>query len=278
MKMKIAVAFLFVCGVAFLIPEQNVKADHQWGNYHWARQANPFTLELGNNLGGQWQDSFNISIVDWSRSSVLDVINVPGGTRPRQCKITTGRVEVCNDRYGNTGWLGVAGISVSGSHITGSYVKLNDTYYDTPDYDTPEWRNFVMCQEIGHAFGLDHQDEAFNNPNLGTCMDYTNNPGTNQHPNNHDYQMLEDMYAHFDSTTTVGGGGGDEEPPCRGKGCNGKNNADVNNPREWGVVIERDNQGRPILYMRDLGNGRKHFTHVFPVPDSGRGGGGHDDH
>ncbi len=33
-----------------------------------------------------------------------------------------------------------------------------------------------MCQEIGHDFGLDHQDENFNNPNLGTCMDYTNDP------------------------------------------------------------------------------------------------------
>jgi hypothetical protein len=40
-----------------------------------------------------------------------------------------------------------------------------------------------MCQEVGHTFGLDHQDENFNNTNLGTCMDYTNDPSTNQHPN-----------------------------------------------------------------------------------------------
>ena len=49
----------------------------------------------------------------------------------------------------------------------------------------------VMCQEVGHDFGLDHQDENFNNPNLGTCMDYTNDPSTNQHPNAHDYEELD---------------------------------------------------------------------------------------
>ncbi|MBI1895150.1 MAG: hypothetical protein HYS04_01245, partial [Acidobacteria bacterium] len=49
-----------------------------------------------------------------------------------------------------------------------------------------------------------HQDEDFNNPNLGTCMDYTSNPSSNQHPNQHDYDQLELIYAHLDSTTTVG--------------------------------------------------------------------------
>ena len=61
-----------------------------------------------------------------------------------------------------------------------------------------------MCQEVGHTLGLDHQDENFDNPNLGTCMDYTSDPGTNQHPNQHDYDELEAIYAHLDTTTTVG--------------------------------------------------------------------------
>lgn len=25
-------------------------ASHSWGNYHWARTANPFTLKVGNNV------------------------------------------------------------------------------------------------------------------------------------------------------------------------------------------------------------------------------------
>ena len=69
-------------------------------------------------------------------------------------------------------------------------MKLNDTYFNTSTYNTEAWRNLVSCQEVGHTFGLDHQDENFNNPNLGTCMDYTNDPSSNQHPNQHDYDHL----------------------------------------------------------------------------------------
>ena len=52
--------------------------------------------------------------------------------------------------------------------------EVNDTYFNTAKYNTPVWRNLVMCQEVGHTLGLDHQDEIFDNVNLGTCMDYTN--------------------------------------------------------------------------------------------------------
>lgn len=122
-----------------------------------------------------------------------------------------------------------------------------------------------MCQEIGHAFGLDHQDENFNNANLGTCMDYTNNPNSNQHPNAHDYEELGIIYNHLDS----GGGGGGT---CRGRFCQGgvPANVDMGDPRQWGSVVETDGQGRPILFMRDFGNGNKFFTHIYPVPDGPR--------
>ena len=34
-----------------------VSATHSWGNYHWGRTANPFTLKLGDNVSNAW-DSF----------------------------------------------------------------------------------------------------------------------------------------------------------------------------------------------------------------------------
>jgi hypothetical protein len=88
-------------------------------------------------------------------------------------------------------------ISITGgTHITQAYTKMNDTYFDTAQYNTTAWRNLVMCQEIAHAFGLDHQDEDFNNANLGMCMDYTKVPSTNQHRNRHDYDQLVTIYSH----------------------------------------------------------------------------------
>jgi len=181
-------------------------ATHSWGGYHWARTSNPFTVKLGNNLDSQWSSYLGTTSSDWSQSTVLDTAIVPGGSPQKRCRATAGQDEICNAAYGNTGWLGVAQISLArGSlHITQGTVKVNDTYFNTPTYNTSAWRNLVMCQEVGHTFGLDHQDENFSNPNLGTCMDYTNDPSTNQHPNNHDYDELVTIYSHLDSTTTVG--------------------------------------------------------------------------
>src|SRR5262245_19929391 len=93
-------------------------ASHSWGNYHWARTSNPFTLKLGDNLNATWDPILVTSSTDWSQSNVLKTTIVPSGKNPRTCRPTVGRVEVCNASYGNTGWLGVAQIWVSGSHIT----------------------------------------------------------------------------------------------------------------------------------------------------------------
>jgi hypothetical protein len=113
-------------------------------------------------------------------------------------------VEVCNGAYGNNGWLGLAQIWVtSGGHITQGTTKMNDTYYNTSKYNTPAWRGAVMCQEVGHTWGLDHQDES--GADFHTCMDYATNPDAdNMHPNFHDYQELAIIYSHVDATTTIG--------------------------------------------------------------------------
>jgi hypothetical protein len=225
-------------------------ANHSWNGYHWARTANPFNLKVGDNVSSQWDSILNTTISDWSKSTVLDMTKVTGLANPRNCRPTSGRVEVCNSTYGNNGWLGIAQVWVSGSHITQGTVKLNDTYFNTPTYNTTAWRNLVSCQEVGHTIGLDHQDENFNNANLGTCMDYTNNPSTNQHPNQHDYDELVTIYSHTDSTTTVG------MSIAQGIG-------DImrSAPPEWGRLVRTN--GRQALYELDLGGGHKVFTFVI---------------
>ncbi len=231
-------------------------ADHSWGNYHWARTSNPFTLKLGDNLSSTWDPYLATTSADWSASSVLNTVIVPGSTKARPCRAPAGRVEVCATTYGNNGWLGLASISVSGDHITAGTVKLNDTYFNTPTYNTVAWRNLVMCQEVGHAFGLDHQDETFDNPNLGTCMDYTSNPETNQHPNAHDYNQLEAIYAHLDSSTTVG-----QSAP--GASAQGNGRGAEYGTAQWGRLIRSGNGGRTEHYELDLGNGNKVHTFVI---------------
>src|SRR5512143_3011551 len=105
-------------------------ANHSWGGYHWARTSNPFTVKLGDNVSSTWDGYLGVASSDWTASDVLNTTVVPGSSNPRNCKATTGMVQVCNNTYGNNGWLGVAGISITGGvHITKAYVKLNDTYF-----------------------------------------------------------------------------------------------------------------------------------------------------
>ena len=199
---KVAVAAIAAVGLAAGAGSP-VGATHAWGDYHWARTANPLTLKLGDNVNSVWDPYLVTTSSDWTQSGVLDTTIVKGSANPKNCRATAGMVQICNSTYGSNGWLGVAQIWVSGSHITQGTVKLNDTYFNTAKYNTSAWRNLVMCQEVGHTLGLNHQDEIFDNANLGSCMDYSNDPSTNQHPNQHDYDELATIYAHLDSTTTV---------------------------------------------------------------------------
>ena len=271
--MKRSLRVFGILGLVFaiaVVAAGTVGASHPWGKYHWGRTSDSFTLKLGDNVTSVWDAYLQEASSDWSTSSVLDTTVVAGSTKVRTCTPPSGRVEVCNTKYGFNGWLGVAGIWVSGDHITKGYVKFNDSYFNTSTYNTPAWRRLVTCQEIGHEFGLDHQDVNFNNANLGTCMDYTNDPDggaggassndpSNEHPNQHDYDQLESIYAHLDGTTTVGA----DAPTGPGRGNAGAatgGNVDEHGLPSWA------SPGKGDVYVTDLGNGQKLIVHVFWIP------------
>ena len=234
-------------------------AGHSWGNYHWGRTSDSFTVQLDSNLSGNWPGHLSTASSDWTRSAVLDTTLGPDGTNPKRCAPTSGRVEVCNAAYGRTGWLGLASIWASGDHITQGTAKMNDTYFNMSAYNTPAWRQFVMCQEVGHTFGLGHTDETHTNVNQGTCMDYTNDPdggaggasgtdASNEHPNQHDYDQLSTIYSHTtDSTTTVATSSGQTA------GQSGVEIPDPSGPEQGGVAV----------FVRELGGGNRVITFVI---------------
>lgn len=250
--------------VVISMVSMNAKADHSWGKFKWKPSSVPFTLTLGDNVDSSWDGHLLVSSTQWSVSTVLDTVVDTGSTDPLSCNPESGNVQVCNAEYGDTGWLGIAQIYGRGSSITAGVAKLNDTYYNMPVYNTPAWRLMVMCQEVAHTFGLSHQDEAFDNVNLGSCMDYTDDPdGTidgelsNEYPNQHDYDQLESIYASTKGGKNGGGDGGDS-------GCNPKspkcNPASVGNHAEFGMLMSR--RGGKEVYLRNLSGGAKVITHV----------------
>jgi hypothetical protein len=251
--------FLLVL-LALLVTPTSVGANHSWGNYHWARTTSTFSLKLGDNVSGLWDGMLGISSADWSQSNKLDTTIVSGGTTGLVCQPTSGRVEVCSADYGGTGWLGLAQIWITrGSHIAQGVVKNNDYYFGNSSYqynNTAEMQH-VICQEIGHTFGLDHQSES--GISLDTCMDYYHNTSDadslSTHPNDHDYAQLSKIYKHKDRFSTVGATSISGAPA-------GFANADVHAQENWGQLVSTSANGRESLFVLDFGQGYRVFTWV----------------
>lgn len=246
------VASLAVLGALVALP-LTVQANNAWGNYHWAHTATPFTVQVIDSMTASWDDNLAVAISDWNAASVLDVAVEAGNDSDRtrkRCAAVAGKVRACNTKYGRNGWLGLAQIWASGNHITQAVAKMNDTYLGSSSYSETN-RQHVICQEIGHDWGLDHQDES--GADLDTCMDYSNwldNP----HPNTHDYDQLGLIYGHLDATSSVAA------IPA------GFANADVHAQANWGIKVSEAASGRSAVFVRDFGSGFRIVTHVTWAP------------
>ena len=229
-----------------------VLATHSWSNYHWVKGSAELSIPTGDNVSSQWDSYLDVAIADWNKSAVINSAKVAGSTTPRKCSPVAGTIQVCNAAYGQNGWLGLASISLANGHISQGTTKLNDSYYSMAQYNTPAWRAAVMCQEIGHDYGLGHQDENSATDLTNSCMDYTNAPAGNEHPDAHDYEQLALIYNHAESAAnTVGGRGG---PAAADTG---------DTPAEWGRAIHFMKDGRPDVFERVDGPNAKTITHVY---------------
>ncbi|MEO6325501.1 MAG: hypothetical protein ABIT01_14690 [Thermoanaerobaculia bacterium] len=263
-------------------------ATHGWSSYHWPRSCTTcpavitvYDSTLTTNTGwpthlnrSVFGDSANPNTTDrrgWNDSGVLTLSITAGGnssTTRSACSPVTGALRVCNYTYGtSTGWLGLAQINtVSGStsHIAWGTAKMNDSYFAS-GYPSTEKRH-VMCQEVGHDFGLGHTSE--NGSSQNTCMDYYSNTGTSDWtstgPNQHDFDQLKTQ-SHWS--------GAPVRPPTvplvsRAPSDFDRDLGDLNDESQWGEAVEFDSEGRGVVYERILGidkDGDEHaiMTHVY---------------
>lgn len=266
-----------LCGLAALataLVAVPAAANHSWGNYHWANSSGPVSLTINVSVTSVWTASVNKAVSDWKGSAVLDLTQQSSTANRKRCSPIAGQILVCNEAYGTRGWLGIASITLdTNGHIKTGTTKLNDSYFNTTTYNKPEWRALVACQEIGHDFGLGHQDEGFTAPNLGTCMDYTNSPGgggaygpANTSPDRHDFDQLASIYGHFDSYSSSAAavatnfGIRDLRKPVPVAEDDGDPG---DSPAEWGAAVHEDSKGRPDVFVTNLAGGGRRITHVF---------------
>ena len=237
-----------------------LSASHSWGGYHWARTTPQFTLKLGDNLTtSSWRGHLAQTSSDWNSGNSAVLTAIIAGQSSKRCSMVAGTTQVCNGTYGRNGWLGLASINITGgTHITQGSAKLNDTYFDTSTYNNPNEREHVMCQEVAHTFGLDHQSTDGTSQN--SCMDYFSNTGANAgstlstKPNAHDFAQLNIIYQHLDSTTTVA---------SLASAAASASEVDDDDPNSWGQLMSQSANGRSSKYERVNRDGSVTATHVY---------------
>ena len=239
----IALAMLLLSAAAAL-------ANNTWNGYHWPDGADPhdglISLTLVDDLNA-YAAAYDGAVKDWDLNSngdkgPLDLSWSKGGVRPVACdniatdeagNLIKGTIHVCNDGYGKIGWLGLARIWLApDGHIEAGVALMNDSYMlEDPTYADPIAQQHVLCQEIGHTFGLDHQGS----PKKQSCMNSRWglwNPDF-AGPNQHDYDTLAEIYG---SASSADGGGSSK--PCNPKSPKCSNGANVHfAPRPGGGWI-----------------------------------------
>ena len=177
------------------------QASHAWANYHWGRTSNPFSLKIVDSVVGNWDPLLRAVSTDWGASSVINTRIQGGNTSLVQrlnCAPISGKIRVCNANYGPNLWFGLATVWLSNGHIFQAVTQVNDFHF-SGQYANKTAKRHVLCQEVGHDFGLDHHRQA-------SCMDDTNSTLNNPaylRPNSHDYEQLVTIYSHSDSVNTA---------------------------------------------------------------------------
>lgn len=175
------------------------EASNSWNGYKWATADGVVDLRADvSDVQGEWAQVTGAVIADWDNSARINLNTSPDGKQ--------GVVTVRSDDYGATGWLGIAMVSLEGGRITSGRVLLNDWYWSRGLVEGLPPRQHVLCQEMGHTFGLDHQSQSGR-----SCMnDHPSELGRWVRPNAHDYEQLDAIYRHpdgYDSGTLEAGSG-----------------------------------------------------------------------
>lgn len=269
-------AALFLLGMVAIVPT-TVDATHSYSG-HWRRTSSAVrNIPVLRMLSSIWLTRYSIAMADWRNSAMTKIKPYTYGTYapPYRCPFYTGYIAVCNGNYGGTGWGGLAFLARDGyGHAYGGWALQNDYYTGYGSSATAvAWRQHIICQEIGHLFGLGHVNEITTNRNVGSCMDYTNDPDggaggypgdpNNMHPYSHDYAFINQRHNHIGSL--IPGFAAPEADASRVV-SEAMKQFDVKTMKGFGRLVFSAKDGNAERYELDLQGGALATTWVIKVP------------
>eukprot|EP00538_Stauroneis_constricta_P006504 CAMPEP_0119570514 /NCGR_PEP_ID=MMETSP1352-20130426/43646_1 /TAXON_ID=265584 /ORGANISM="Stauroneis constricta, Strain CCMP1120" /LENGTH=739 /DNA_ID=CAMNT_0007620183 /DNA_START=998 /DNA_END=3217 /DNA_ORIENTATION=+ len=168
--------------------------------YRWANEGEGLSMEVVSALDEDWQGIFEVALREWDNGSP-DSLTLTSSriAYEYECEGEDGIIKVCNGNYGATKWRGLNEVLLDRRRnlILQSSAKLNEYYLSRA---TRDQKQYTMCHEIGHGFGLPHWDEDFDNRDLGNCMDYTSRPQDNKTPDESNFIFLVGLYGEIGGT------------------------------------------------------------------------------
>jgi hypothetical protein len=153
LKQFIPVALIVV--VAAVVPMflSSAKADWVWNTgYLWNGNA-PLRLTVVSNADATWTQRLTQSAAQWSNSGVVNV-SVGG----------SGKIALYDGYYGTSRPCAWTQYWQHNGNISHDAIYMNETCLASwTDY----WKQYALCQELGHAIGLPDHDTT---PTVASCM------------------------------------------------------------------------------------------------------------